>query len=89
LRTSPHADNVSGYRGPSECLVALAPDGRTVTGVRLLKSYDTDSYVDQIRKAEQFRKLFVGRTIDQLAAFAREHLADVQAAERGPEGDRV
>jgi hypothetical protein len=68
VRTSPQADNVSGYRGPSECLVALAPDGRT-SPVCMSKSYDTDSYVDQIRKAEQFRKLFVGRTIDQLAAF--------------------
>src|SRR5205814_7670064 len=28
-RTSPQADNVSGYRGPTECLVALAPDGRS------------------------------------------------------------
>lgn len=69
VRTSPQADNVSGYRGPSECLVALAPDGRTVTGVQVRKSYDTDSYVDQIRKAEQFRKLFVGQTIDELASF--------------------
>src|SRR5438046_1819248 len=52
VRTSPQADNISGYRGPTECLVALGPDGRTITGVRVRRSYDTDSYVDQIRKAE-------------------------------------
>jgi thiamine biosynthesis lipoprotein ApbE/Na+-translocating ferredoxin:NAD+ oxidoreductase RnfG subunit len=68
VRTSPQADNVSGYRGPTECLVALAPDGRTVTGLRLRKSYDTDSYVDQIRRAEPFLKTFVGRSIEQLEA---------------------
>jgi len=68
LRTSPQADNVSGYRGPTECLVALAPDGRTITDLRLRKSYDTDSYVDQIRRTEQFMKLFIGRTIEELAA---------------------
>jgi len=69
VRTSPQADNISGYRGPTECLVALGPDGRTITGVRVRKSYDTDSYVEQIRKAEPFLKRFVGRSIEELAAF--------------------
>src|SRR5439155_3606858 len=69
VRTSPQADNVSGYRGPTECLVALAPDGRTITGMRVRKSYDTDSYVDQIRRAEPFLKMFVGRTLEELAVF--------------------
>src|SRR6266571_2037482 len=69
LRTSPQADNISGYRGPTECLVALGPDGRTITGVRVRRSYDTDSYVDQIRRAEPFLKRFVGRSIEELAEF--------------------
>jgi hypothetical protein len=82
VRTSPQADNVSGYRGPSECLVALAPDGRTITGLRVRKTYDTDSYVDQVRKSEQFMKLFVGRSIAELAAFEypRETVAGVSGA---------
>lgn len=69
LRTSPQADNVSGYRGPTECLVSLAPDGRTVTGLRIRSSFDTDSYVSQVTKAEHFTRLFVGKSIDELAAF--------------------
>jgi thiamine biosynthesis lipoprotein ApbE/Na+-translocating ferredoxin:NAD+ oxidoreductase RnfG subunit len=69
VRTSPQADNISGYRGPTECLVALGPDGRTITGVRVRRSYDTDSYVDQIRKAEPFLKRFVGHSIEELTAF--------------------
>ena len=68
LRTSPQADNVSGYRGPTDCLVALAPDGRTVVGVRLRKSYDTDAYADQIRRAEPFLKTFIGHSIEELAS---------------------
>ncbi|HXT40739.1 MAG TPA: FAD:protein FMN transferase [Candidatus Angelobacter sp.] len=68
IRTSPQADNVSGYRGPTECLVALAPDGRTVVGLRLSKSYDTDAYVDQIRRAEPFLKTFIGRSVEELAS---------------------
>jgi thiamine biosynthesis lipoprotein ApbE/Na+-translocating ferredoxin:NAD+ oxidoreductase RnfG subunit len=69
VRTSPQADNVPGYRGPSDCLVALAPDGRLITGLRVRKTYDTDSYVDQVRRSEQFMKLFIGRSIEELAAF--------------------
>ncbi|MBI2924661.1 MAG: FAD:protein FMN transferase [Verrucomicrobia bacterium] len=67
VRTSPQADNVAGYRGPTECLVALAPDGRTVLDVRVRKSYDTDSYVDQLRRAESFLKSFIGRSVNELA----------------------
>ena len=33
VRSSPQADNISGYRGPTECLVALGTDGRTITGI--------------------------------------------------------
>ena len=69
LRTSPQSDNVSGYRGPSECLVALAPDGRTITAIRVRRSYDTDAYVDQIRRAEAFWKRFIGHSIEEFAAF--------------------
>src|SRR2546426_2089471 len=82
VRTSPQADNISGYRGPTECLVALGPDGRTITGVRVRRSYDTDSYVDQIRRAEPFLKRFVGRSIEELAAleFPKEKIEGVSGA---------
>lgn len=69
LRTSPQADNVSGYRGPTDCLVALARDGRTITAVQMGKSYDTDAYVDQIRKATQFLSQFIGRRLEDLAVY--------------------
>ncbi|HKS37377.1 MAG TPA: FMN-binding protein, partial [Verrucomicrobiae bacterium] len=82
VRTSPQADNVSGYRGPTECLVALAPDGRTIAAVRVLRSYDTDSYVDQIRRAQPFLNRFVGRSLEELAAFEfpREKIEGVSGA---------
>jgi thiamine biosynthesis lipoprotein ApbE/Na+-translocating ferredoxin:NAD+ oxidoreductase RnfG subunit len=82
LRTSPQADNVPGYRGPTECLVGLAPDARTVVGVRLRRSYDTEAYVDQVRRAEGFLKRFVGRNLEELAGsdFAREKIEGVSGA---------
>jgi thiamine biosynthesis lipoprotein ApbE/Na+-translocating ferredoxin:NAD+ oxidoreductase RnfG subunit len=68
VRTAPWSDNVSGYRGPSESLVALRPDRRTVLALRLRKSFDTPDYVASVR-ADDFwmRKLFVGKTTDDLA----------------------
>lgn len=67
LRTSPEADNVSGYQGPTECLLGLAADGQTVTALAIRKSYDTPSYVTQIREAQGVRDLFLGRTLKDLA----------------------
>jgi len=67
VRTSPEADNVGGYRGPTEALVSLAVDGRTVTGVRLRGSYDTESYVEQVSEDEFYLRSFAGRTAEELA----------------------
>ena len=82
LRTSPQADNVAGYRGPTEALVALAPDARTVTAVKIRTSYDTASYVDSVRNDDYYLKLFRGRTLEQLAAmdFKKEKIEGVSGA---------
>ncbi len=72
-RTSPEADNISGYRGPTEALVALAPDGQTITAVHLRKSYDTESYVNQVRGDQQFLNMFIGQKIDSLARHDYRH----------------
>ncbi len=68
LRTSPQGDNVPGYRGPTDSLIVLGPDGQTVMALRVRRSYDTPSYVDQVWRSETFLKLFEGRSIPQIAA---------------------
>ncbi|MFO1501855.1 MAG: FMN-binding protein [Verrucomicrobiota bacterium] len=67
LRTSPQADNVAGYRGPTDCLIALDRDGGKVLGLDIRRSYDTGSYVDQVRRAGAFLKFFAARTVKELA----------------------
>jgi NosR/NirI family nitrous oxide reductase transcriptional regulator len=67
IRSSPQADNVSGYQGPTECLVAFGPDGRASIGSLIRKTYDTPSYVDKVREAESVKRLFEGRTMTELA----------------------
>jgi len=63
IRTSPQADNVIGYQGPTEMLLAISGDEQTVTAVRLRASYDTPDYVDRIRSENDFLKQLAGRTI--------------------------
>ena len=50
--------------------------------MRVRKSYDTDSYVDQIRRDNYYLKLFGGRSIEELAAldYAKENIEGVSGA---------
>ena len=67
VRTSPAADVVAGYRGPTESLVALEADGKTIAGLRLRRSYDNASYVQQVRDDEWYLAGFKGRATDDVA----------------------
>ena len=81
VRTSPYTDNGRGYRGPTESLVAIAPDGRTVVGV-VIASYDTPEYVERVREDDDFARLLTGRTTDEWANldFARAGIEGVSGA---------
>ncbi len=81
--TSPWSDNVSGYRGPSESLVALGPDGAAVVGLRLRKSYDTPDYVTSVRDDDHWmRELFIGKSPEWLAKvdYERDGIEGVSGA---------
>lgn len=82
LRSSPASDDVMGYRGPTETLIALQPDGRTIGPVAIRKSYDTESYVARVRSDETYLQSFRGRTVEEMAAldFAREGIEGVSGA---------
>lgn len=84
LRTSPQADNISGYQGPTDCLVTLDADMQKVTGFRIRKSYDTPSYVDRVRKAKSLQHLFLNRSIEELAElkYPRKKLDGISGATR-------
>lgn len=66
LRTSPAADQVIGYQGPTEARIGLGRDGRII-GVLIGPSFDNEPYTDYARSDEYFRSLFNGRTLDELA----------------------
>lgn len=66
LRTSPAADRVIGYQGPTDAAVCFDTTGR-VAGVIVAASYDNEPYVGYVRDDRAFRKLWRGMTIAEVA----------------------
>lgn len=66
FRTSPAADNVVGYQGPTDTLVALDADEK-VLGIQLRQSFDNEQYVGYVGDEEYFLTLFNGRSLNDLA----------------------
>ena len=66
-RTSPASDNVVGYQGPTDSLIALDTAGQTI-GIAVGVSYDNEPYVGYVRSDKYFRKLFSGQTLQELSA---------------------
>ena len=57
VTTSPDADSILGYAGPSNVLVAL-DNQEKIVGTRILSSEDTPEHVDTLRGNAAFEKAF-------------------------------
>ena len=66
LRTSPAADAIVGYQGPSDVLVGFDAAGG-LTGLTLLETYDNEEYAVYLRDDEYYRAQFKGLTLAELA----------------------
>ena len=73
FRTTPAADAIIGYQGPTDTLVGLDSD-RRVVGIRVRKSFDNEPYVGYVSDEDYFLTLFNGKSVADLAAL------DLQAA---------
>lgn len=71
IRTSPAADSIIGYQGPTDAIVGFDPAGR-VRGFALLESFDNEPYVGYVRDDRRFRGLWRGMTIEALAGLDAE-----------------
>ena len=65
-RTSPAGDNLIGFQGPTDTLLALDPADR-VLGIAVRKSYETEMYVGWVTDDPQFMQSFNGQSLDELA----------------------
>ena len=64
LRTSPAADEIIGYQGPTESHIAFAPDG-TIVGIAIAASFDNEPYVGYVRGDAGFEKILKKYTLNQ------------------------
>lgn len=67
MQTSPEADDVIGYSGPTNTLIALDSRGK-VLGLRILSSGDTTDHVAEVVRERAFFKQFVGKKAAELAS---------------------
>jgi Na+-translocating ferredoxin:NAD+ oxidoreductase RnfG subunit len=66
LRTSPAADEVIGFQGPTETRIGIRPGGE-IAGITIGSSFDNEPYVTYVRDDENFRALFQRYNLPQLA----------------------
>jgi hypothetical protein len=70
LRTSPAADALVGYQGPSDVLVGFDTAGG-LTGLTLLKTYENEEYAVYLRDDDYYRAQFKGLTLAELSGLDR------------------
>ncbi len=82
VRTSPSGDEVNGYAGPTDTLIALASDGLTLRQVVIRETYDTTDYVDRVRADAEYLKLLTKWTAREWATldFGKARLEGVAGA---------
>ena len=71
LRTSPAADGVVGYQGPTLTTIVLSPEDKVV-GLVIGQSFDNESYVGYVREDYFFPESFNDATLKSLAALDLE-----------------
>jgi NosR/NirI family transcriptional regulator, nitrous oxide reductase regulator len=81
-RTSPVSDAIVGYKGPTDTLMLLDADGKTLRAIRVRKSYETKAYLGYVTEDAYFMRLFNGKTLEQLAGidFEQEKIEGVSGA---------
>ncbi|TWT83764.1 putative electron transport protein YccM [Planctomycetes bacterium CA13] len=67
FRTSPHADQMIGYQGPTDTLVAMDNQGR-VLGAAIRQSFDNEPYVRYVKEDRYFFNLFKGFTLTDVSS---------------------
>lgn len=70
VRTSPQADHILGFSGPTDVLLVLDAQ-QVLLQARILSSRDTQEHVDAVRQDPRFLPSLIGRDVRQLAGGER------------------
>jgi NosR/NirI family transcriptional regulator, nitrous oxide reductase regulator len=81
-RTSPVADAIVGYKGPTDVLMLLTPDAKSLRSIRVRKSFETKRYLGYVTGDDYFMHLFDGKSVTQLSQldFEKEKIEGVSGA---------
>jgi Na+-translocating ferredoxin:NAD+ oxidoreductase RnfG subunit len=79
LRTSPAADNIVGYQGPTDVLLGFDAHGKVVA-LAVAKSYDNEPYVRYVKDDDAFRTLFAGKSLEEMAGSNAKEVEGVTGA---------
>lgn len=69
VRTSPLADDITGFAGPTDCLIGLDLDHR-IRSIGILHSRDTVEHVNLIEKSPEFFAAFKGQGVGSEKSWA-------------------
>ncbi|WP_283430617.1 FMN-binding protein [Neorhodopirellula lusitana] len=61
VRTLPQAEDIAGYRGPTEAILLL-DSNQTIAAIGILNSHDTREHVTEVKNSAKFFKHFLGLT---------------------------
>jgi uncharacterized protein with FMN-binding domain len=67
VQTSPQADRIIGFSGPTNVLIGFDPDDR-ITAVRIRSTRDTQEHAERVALDTNFLASYVGRTRTEAAA---------------------
>lgn len=67
VRTAPASDGTVGYKGPSDTFMLMDASGKTLRGIALRRSYDTEQYVGYVTGDAAFLKTFDGMSTEKIA----------------------
>ncbi|MCB1064298.1 MAG: FMN-binding protein [Verrucomicrobiae bacterium] len=65
-RTSPHADHMIGYQGPTDVMLVIDPEERFL-GLAIRDTFDNEPYVSYLTEDEYFFNTFVGFELRDIA----------------------
>lgn len=82
VRTSPVTDTLVGYKGPTDTLMLLDPQGTTLRRMAVRKSFDTKRYTAYVTGDDYFLNLFNDMPLEKLATldFAAAKIEGVSGA---------
>lgn len=67
-RTSPTADSLPGYQGPTDAMLILDKD-RKLIGIEVRSSFDNQPYVGYVKEDRYLAKLLSGKTLKEISIY--------------------